>query len=73
MSKSARTHAQRLDDLQSILRDDYGQDLDLAEVSEIADWLVQFYTSLIKLAAQRRAAEHEATELESSLLDNPQK
>jgi hypothetical protein len=72
MSTSARTHAQRLDDLQTILREDYGQQLNLTEVSEIADWLIGFYTALIKLAAQRRVAEHEAADLKTSLLDNSQ-
>lgn len=71
MTKSTRTHTQRLDDLQSILRDDYGHDFNMKEVSEIAEWLMQFYTSLIKLAAQRRVAEHETAELKA-LLDNSQ-
>ncbi|WP_405993069.1 hypothetical protein [Streptomyces sp. NBC_00986] len=60
MPTNMRTQAQRLDDLQSILCEDYGQDFDLAEVTEIADWLGRFYTALIKLAVQRRVAEHEA-------------
>ncbi|WP_406296497.1 hypothetical protein OG948_13400 [Embleya sp. NBC_00888] len=60
MPTHPRTHAQQLDDLQSILREDYGQNYELVEVAEIADWLGRFYTALIKLAVQRRVAEHEA-------------
>ena len=67
MPTHPRTHAQGLDGLQSILREDYGQDCNLVEVSEIADWLTQFYTSLIKLAAQRRVAEREAADLKAHL------
>ncbi len=63
-----RNHAQRLEALQSIMREDYGQDLSLSETAEIADWLVQFYTALIKLAAQRRVAERDAAKLKASLL-----
>ncbi|MFI7399054.1 hypothetical protein ACIBW9_00915 [Streptomyces sp. NPDC049541] len=66
MPTNMRTQAQRLDELQSILRDDYGQDFELADVAEIADWLGRFYTALIKLAVQRRVAEHEAAKGESS-------
>ena len=72
-TKNVRTHAQRLEELQLILREDYSQDHDLVEVAEIADWLTQFYTSLIKLAAQRRAAEREAVKLKTSLLDHSRK
>jgi len=50
------------------MREDYGQDLSLSETAEIADWLVQFYTALIKLAAQRRVAERDAAKLKASLL-----
>ena len=70
MPRTSRTRAQRLDELQSILHKDYGQDYDLAEVSEIADWLIRFYTALIKLAAQRRIAEHEAAMALKSSLDH---
>ncbi|WP_274562399.1 hypothetical protein [Streptomyces spiramyceticus] len=59
MSKNPRTHAQRLDELQDIIRTEYGREYDPTEVSEIADWLTGFYTTLIKLAAQRRVAERE--------------
>ncbi|MEV0906124.1 hypothetical protein [Streptomyces hokutonensis] len=66
MPTNVRTQAQRLDELQSILRDDYGQDFSLADITEIADWLGRFYTALIKLAVQRRVAEHEAANDEKS-------
>ncbi|GGS25865.1 hypothetical protein Snoj_04370 [Streptomyces nojiriensis] len=66
MSNNARTQAQRLDELQSILLEDYGQDFDLAEVTEIADWLGRFYTALTKLGVQRRIAEHEAANVDNS-------
>ena len=63
-----RNHAQRLEALQLILREDYGQDLSLSEAAEVADWLIQFYTALIKLAAQRRVAERDAAKAKASLL-----
>ncbi|RPF40756.1 hypothetical protein EDD96_4533 [Streptomyces sp. Ag109_G2-6] len=66
MPTNVQTQAQRLDELQSILRDDYGQDFDLAEVTEIADWLGRFYTALIKLGVQRRVAEHDAVKGDNS-------
>jgi hypothetical protein len=50
------------------LREDYGQDLSLSEAAEVADWLIQFYTALIKLAAQRRVAERDAAKAKASLL-----
>ena len=73
MPAHTRTHAQRLDELQAILRAEYNQDVSLDEASKIADWLTNFYVSLHKLAMQRRAAEHEAAELKTSLLDHSQK
>ncbi|WP_371652885.1 MULTISPECIES: hypothetical protein [unclassified Streptomyces] len=66
MPTIVRTQAQQLDELQSILREDYGQDVDLAEITEIADWLGRFYTALIKLGVQRRVAEHEAAKGDKS-------
>ncbi|GAB7183044.1 hypothetical protein ATKI12_2875 [Kitasatospora sp. Ki12] len=66
MTTNVRTQAQRLDELRSILREDYGQDFELAEVAEIADWLKRFYTALIKLGVQRRVAEHEAAKADNS-------
>ncbi|MEV4560632.1 hypothetical protein AB0K51_27055 [Kitasatospora sp. NPDC049285] len=60
MPNLSRSHAQSLDELRSILRDEYGRRFSSKEVAEVADWLTRFYTALTKLAVQRRVAEHEA-------------